>query len=113
MRVKRYALGSTILSVLVCIGLSFLGCGTSPAPKATPAPIAQFSGDAAFAKLLETIRIEEGLPALTAAIIVDGKIYSVAFAELPSGHCVAEDFRYAPIIRMGTRYCSPQTGTIA
>ena len=79
MRVKVKALGSTILSLFVCIGLSFLGCGTSPVPNATPAPIAQFSGDTAFAKLLESIRIEEGLPALTAAIIVDGKIHSGPF----------------------------------
>jgi CubicO group peptidase (beta-lactamase class C family) len=78
MRVKKYALWSTILLVFVCIGLSFFGCGTSPVPNATPAPVAQFSGDAELAKFIESIRVEEGLPALTAAIIVDGKIYSVA-----------------------------------
>ncbi len=78
MRAKRYALWSTILLVFVWIGLSFFGCGTSPVPNATPAPIAQFSGDAELAKFIESIRVKEGLPALAAAIIIDGKIHSVA-----------------------------------
>ena len=59
MRAKRYALWSTILLVFVWIGLSFFGCGTSPVPNATPAPIAQFSGDTELAKFIESIRVKE------------------------------------------------------
>ncbi|MCX7994628.1 MAG: TldD/PmbA family protein [candidate division WOR-3 bacterium] len=31
-----------------------------------------------------------------------------AFNEEPNGHCVAEDYRYAPIIRMGTIFIQPR-----
>jgi len=50
----------------------FLGCATAPAP------ILPRSGDSDLAELLESIRVEERLPALAAAIIIDGKIYATA-----------------------------------
>ncbi|MDP8315542.1 MAG: TldD/PmbA family protein [Candidatus Celaenobacter antarcticus] len=34
------------------------------------------------------------------------------FGEQISGHCVAEDYRYAPIIRMGTIYIEPREKTL-
>jgi CubicO group peptidase (beta-lactamase class C family) len=52
--------------------LCFLGCA------ATPATITDKSGDSDLAGLLESIRIKERLPALAAAIIIDGKIYATA-----------------------------------
>ena len=52
--------------------LSFLGCASSPAP------IMDQSGDSDLAKLLESIRVKERLPALAAAVILDGKIYATA-----------------------------------
>ena len=52
--------------------LCFLGCA------ATPATITDKSGDSDLAGLLESIRIKERLPALAAAIIIEGKIYSSA-----------------------------------
>jgi len=63
--------------VLACLGslfccIFFLGCATSPAP------ILPRSGDSDLASLLESIRVKESLPALAAAIIIDGKIYVTA-----------------------------------
>lgn len=45
---------------------------------ATPAPIFESSGDSNLAELLESIRIEQRLPALAAAVIIDGDIYASA-----------------------------------
>ena len=78
MHVKRNALWSTILLVFACIGLCLIGCKMSPVPDSPPAPLNQRSGDPELAKFIESIRVEEGLPALAAAIIIDGKIHSVA-----------------------------------
>ncbi|MBI5585727.1 MAG: TldD/PmbA family protein [Deltaproteobacteria bacterium] len=43
--------------------------------------------------------------------VLTGRLHSrrtaAAFGEPVSGHCVAEDFRYPPIIRMGTIYLEP------
>jgi TldD protein len=43
--------------------------------------------------------------------VLVGRLHSrrtaAAFGEPVSGHCVAEDYRYAPIIRMGTIYLEP------
>jgi TldD protein len=43
--------------------------------------------------------------------ILTGRLHSrrtaAAFGEPLTGHCVAEDFRYAPIIRMGTIFIEP------
>lgn len=61
---KRVALGVFI----ACL----LGCA------ATPAPIFKRSGDADLAELLESIRIKEKLPAIAAAIIINGKIHATA-----------------------------------
>jgi len=48
--------------------------------------------------------------------VLTGRLHSrrtaSAFGELPSGHCVAEDFRYAPIIRMGTIFIEPGTDSL-
>ena len=43
--------------------------------------------------------------------VLVGRLHSrrtaAAFGDPVSGHCVAEDYRYAPIIRMGTIYLEP------
>lgn len=62
----------------LCATLVFLGCSASPLRPASPAPIGPNSGDAKLAHVLEEIRVKEGLPALASAIIVGGKIHSVA-----------------------------------
>ncbi len=50
------------------------------------------------------------VPLLKNGILV-GRLHSRrtahAFNEAPNGHCVAEDYRYAPIIRMGTIFIQP------
>jgi CubicO group peptidase (beta-lactamase class C family) len=66
---KRFA--TTYLGLLIC-WLCFLGCATAPAT------ITDKSGDSDLAGLLESIRVKERLPALAAAIIIDGKIYATA-----------------------------------
>src|SRR5210317_1598550 len=71
---RRLAL---ILIGFVCIGI-LLACATSPFYDAIPAPVTQESGDTDLAKLLNSIRLEERLPGLAAAIIFDGKLHSVA-----------------------------------
>ena len=48
------------------------GCATAPAP------ILETSGNSNLAELLETIRVKERLPALAAAVIIDGEIYAAA-----------------------------------
>ena len=48
------------------------GCATAPAP------ILASSGDSNLAELLESVRAEERLPALAAAVIIDGGIYAAA-----------------------------------
>jgi CubicO group peptidase (beta-lactamase class C family) len=66
---KRFA--TTYLGLLIC-WLCFLGCATAPST------ITDKSGDSDLAGLLESIRVKERLPALAAAIIIDGKIYATA-----------------------------------
>jgi len=66
-----------ILLGFVCIGF-LLACERSPPYNAIPAPVTQESGDADFAKLLNSIRREERLPGLAAAIIIDSKLHSAA-----------------------------------
>ena len=55
-----------------------LACATSPPNDPIPAPVLLESGDADLANLLNSIRFEERLAGLAAAIIVDGKLYSAA-----------------------------------
>ena len=66
----------------ILLGFLFLGgllaCATSPPYDAIPAPVTQDSGDADLAELLNSIRIEERLPGLAAAIIIDGRLHSAA-----------------------------------
>ena len=62
---RRFA--PTYLNLLIC-WLCFLGCATAPAT------VTDKSGDSDLAGLLESIRVKERLPALGAAIIIDGKI---------------------------------------
>lgn len=50
----------------------FCGCA------AAPAPILASSGDSDLAELLESVRADQRLPALAAAIIIDGDIYAAA-----------------------------------
>ncbi len=60
---------------------------------------------------------DEGVPARTTKLmekgILKGRLHSrrtaQAFGEPLSGHCVAEDYRYAPIIRMGNIFIEPST----
>lgn len=66
---KRFA--TTYLGLLIC-WLCFLGCATAPST------ITDKSGDSDLAGLLESICVKERLPALAAAIIIDGKIYATA-----------------------------------
>jgi len=48
--------------------------------------------------------------------VLSGRLHSRRtaheFGEPISGHCVAEDYRFAPIIRMGTIYIEPQDKTL-
>jgi len=59
-----------LVLLIYCLGI--LGCATAQAP------ISDQSGDSDLAELLESIRTRERLPALAAAIIIDGKIYAAA-----------------------------------
>jgi TldD protein len=60
---------------------------------------------------------DEGVPAHPTKLmengVLKGRLHSrrtaAAFGEPPSGHCVAEDYRYAPIIRMGCIFIEPST----
>jgi CubicO group peptidase (beta-lactamase class C family) len=61
----------SLIGILFC-WIFFLGCATAPAP------ILIRSGDSNLAEVLESIRVKERLPALAAAIIIDGKIYATA-----------------------------------
>jgi len=62
---------------------------------------------------------DEGVPARKVHLITQGvltgRLHSrrtaSRFKEPLTGHCVAEDYRYAPIIRMGTIYIEPGTAT--
>ena len=66
---KRFVL--FYLGLLFC-WICLLGCAIAPAP------ITEKSGDSDLAGSLESIRVKERLPALAAAIIIDGKIYATA-----------------------------------
>jgi CubicO group peptidase (beta-lactamase class C family) len=66
---SNHLIGNIAIGFLI---LSFLGCA------AAPAPILERSGDIDLAQLLESILVQEKLPALTAAIILDSKIYATA-----------------------------------
>jgi len=58
---------------------------------------------------------DEGVPVRRTQLmkegVMAGRLHSrrtaAEFDEPVSGHCVAEDFRYAPIVRMGTTYIEP------
>jgi CubicO group peptidase (beta-lactamase class C family) len=65
------------LSLAFCMFCLF-GYKTLLIPPAAPSPITKHSGDVELANLIETIRVKEGIAALASALIVDGKIYSVA-----------------------------------
>jgi len=56
----------------------FIACATSPPYKIIPAPVTKDSGESDLVEVLNSIRLEERLPGLAAAIIVDGKILSTA-----------------------------------
>lgn len=57
---------------MLCFSLVLFGCATAPAS------IGDQAGDFDLAELLESIRVEERLPALAAAIILDGKVHAAA-----------------------------------
>jgi CubicO group peptidase (beta-lactamase class C family) len=67
----------SILLGFVCIGF-LLACEKSPPYDAIPAPVTQESGDTDLAELINSIRLEERLPGLAAAIIIDGRLHSAA-----------------------------------
>jgi CubicO group peptidase (beta-lactamase class C family) len=73
---NNYRLAAILLGFL-CLGGLF-ACETSPPYNAIPAPVTQESGDADFAEFLNSIRLEERLPGLAAAIIIDSKLHSAA-----------------------------------
>jgi len=58
---------------------------------------------------------DEGVPARRVQLmkngVLTGRLHSrrtaAAFGEGPTGHCVAEDYRYQPIVRMGTIMIEP------
>jgi len=58
---------------------------------------------------------DEGVPARRIELmkngVLSGRLHSrrtaAAFGEEPTGHCVAEDYRFAPIVRMGTIMIMP------
>jgi len=60
---------------------------------------------------------DEGIPARPARLlergVLKGRLHSrrtaAAFGEPLTGHCVAEDYRFAPIIRMGNIFIEPGT----
>lgn len=62
---------------------------------------------------------DEGVPAQAVQLLKDGilkgRLHSrrtaKVFGEPANGHCVAEDYRYPPIIRMGTIYIQPMDKT--
>lgn len=65
------------LAIAFCMVCLF-GCKSLLTPRAAPTPITKHSGDVEFATLIESIRVKEGLTALASALIVNGRIYSVA-----------------------------------
>jgi CubicO group peptidase (beta-lactamase class C family) len=71
---KRFAL---IVLGIMCVGF-LLSCKSTPPYKVILAPVTQESGDTDLAELLNSIRLEERLPGLAAAIIVNGKLHSAA-----------------------------------
>jgi len=68
----------SIAILLGFIGLCLAGCVTTPTLDLIPAPVTENSGNRELGELIESIRVKEGLPALAAAIIVDGKIHSTS-----------------------------------
>lgn len=62
---------------------------------------------------------DEGVPAARVQLmkkgVLAGRLHSrrtaAAFGEEATGHCVAEDYRYAPIVRMGTIMIEPDPST--
>jgi len=77
MRASRNEIFTRTL-VLACMALCLLACKPSPVLEAKPAPITKDSGNAELANLIESIRVKEGLTALASAIIINGRIHSVA-----------------------------------
>jgi CubicO group peptidase (beta-lactamase class C family) len=68
--------------VLLLFGFFLVGlltsCEKPPPYEAIPAPVTKDSGETELAEVLNSIRFEERLPGLAAAIIVDGKLFSAA-----------------------------------
>ncbi len=75
----QYILSVTIMAriVFLCF-LPFIFWTSLHGCAAAPAPLLASSGDSNLAELLESIRVEERLPALAAAVIIDGDIYAAA-----------------------------------
>ncbi len=63
---------------------------------------------------------DEGVPAAAVPLlregVLTGRLHSrrtaAEFGEAVNGHCIAEDYRYEPIIRMGTIYIEPGLTTV-
>ena len=65
---------TVILLVVLLLWIFFFGCATAP----TSAPVMEISGDAEFARLLESIRVKGDLPAVFGSVIINGEIYLTA-----------------------------------
>jgi CubicO group peptidase (beta-lactamase class C family) len=78
MHVQKNESLTTVLLGFIVIGLCLFGCATNTTLDVAPAPVTGSSGDGDLGKLIESIRFKEGLPALAAAVIINGKIHSTA-----------------------------------
>jgi len=72
---RRLAL--LLFGFFLVVGL-LISCEKPPPYKAIPATVTKDSGETELAEVLNSIRLEERLPGLAAAIIVDGKLFSAA-----------------------------------
>jgi len=77
MRIHAYRRLALLLFGFFIAGL-LISCAEPPPYKAIPAPVTSASGETELAEVLNSIRLEERLPGLAAAIIVDGKLFSAA-----------------------------------
>jgi len=78
-QVPQYIVSVTIMNrIAFFFFLQFIFCTCLYGCATTPAPILASSGDSNLAELLESIRVEERLPALAAAVIIDGDINAAA-----------------------------------
>lgn len=78
MRDVHNAITKLGFQIVVFFMVCFFGCQYLLITKADPSPVTKHSGDVELAGLIESIRVDEGLVGLASALIVNGKIDSVA-----------------------------------